>query len=151
MPIRVEPSTEPGLPPALGYPVLVESDGKISLPLLTQRLNVRGLSLAKAREAVFEAYSVQKEIIQKDARVLVTLQRRRRYHVLVVRQDSAQPGGAGSAGGGASPFGIGNVGVAQGTSGRGTGVALDMAAYENDVMTALAQSGGLPGFGALHR
>src|SRR5205823_3129903 len=77
----------------------------------------------------------------------VTIQRRRRYHVLVVRQDSAQGGGA-PAGGAVSGFGIGNIGVAAGTSGRGTGVALDLPAYENDVMDALANSGGLPGFGA---
>ena len=41
-----------------------------------------------------------------------------------MRQDSGQAGAGGNATGGL--FGIGSIGVAAGTSGRGTGVALDM-------------------------
>src|SRR5437868_5086456 len=83
-----------GLPPALGYPVLVESDGKISLPLLKDPLLVKGKSLAETKEIIRTAYTKDKGILTDQSRILVTLQRRRRYHVLVVRQDSPGAGGA---------------------------------------------------------
>src|SRR5262249_11889603 len=146
-PILVKPG-ELGLSPFLGYPVLVQSDGTISLPLLSKPLVVKGLSLAETRDKIFDEYVEKRKIVTKESRFLVTLQRRRRYHVVVVRQDSAQGGGTAGGGGAVRGFGIGHIGGAAGTSGRGTGGAPDMPAYENDVMTALAQSGGLPGFGA---
>jgi hypothetical protein len=133
---------EPALPPALGYPVVVQEGGIITLPSLKGPLKVKDLTITKAQQLVRNTY-LDEKLINAGARVLVTLQRRRRSHILVVRMDSAGP-----TGGTPSPFGIGSIGVAAGTSGRGTGTVLDLPAYENDVMNALTSTGGLPGFGA---
>jgi hypothetical protein len=58
------------------------------------------------------------------------------YHIQVVREDSGGitlvPGGA------------------FGNTKRGTGYVLDLPAYENDVLTALTRTGGLPGLDALN-
>jgi protein involved in polysaccharide export with SLBB domain len=132
------------LPPALGFPIPVRSDGTISLPFI-DLLKVDGMTLEEAQTAVFKAYTgggpEGKQIIQKDrAKILVTLQRPRHFRVLVIRQDA---GTAGSQGGVTSIAKLTGGGV-QGTK-RGTGFAIDLPVYKNDVLNALAQTGGLPG------
>jgi hypothetical protein len=77
---------------------------------------------------------VKADIIKKDKTVLVTLAKQRTYHVTVIRQD----------GGGVIVSGAGQLV----NSRRGTGVPLDLPAGDNDVLTALARSGGLPGLDA---
>jgi protein involved in polysaccharide export with SLBB domain len=121
--------------PAIGYPVPVRADGTISLPLLDP-LRVEDMSLKEAEEEIVKAYTVTKKIIKPGReRVIVTLMKARTYQVLVVRQDS---GGL-------------TVGQATGFIGqtkRGTGYSLDLPAYKNDVLNALARTGGLPGLDA---
>jgi len=84
---------------------------------------------------------VTKEILKPDvARVLISLMRPRRYQVLVVREDGGTPPvpvGPGLANG----IGASLVGASH----KGTGVPLELPAYENDVLNALTRSGGLPG------
>src|SRR5262249_55787987 len=71
---------------------------------------------------------------------LVTLMRPRKYRVLVVREDG------GTAGVPAGPGLANGIGASLvGASHKGTGVTLELPAYENDVLNALTQSGGLPG------
>jgi hypothetical protein len=113
---------------------------------------VRGLSLEEAQRAILKAY-VAKEILKAGReRVIVTLMRRRQYHVLVFRDN---PGGltAAQADFGAFNYGPEGISVAPpqlvGTS-RSTGYAVDLPAYENDVLDALAQTGGLPGVGSVN-
>jgi protein involved in polysaccharide export with SLBB domain len=121
------------LPPAVGFPVPVEDNGTIVLPQVGP-VRVQGLSLSEAREAVRRLY-LDKEILKPNKdRVLVTLLQPRQYHVLVLRQEAATFA--------ASPEGVISA------SKRGTGFLVDLPAYENDVLHALAQTGGLPGLDA---
>jgi hypothetical protein len=135
------------LPPAMGFPIPVRQDGTVSLPLVPP-IKVQGLSVVAAEEAIRSAYTVQKQILRVGHdRIIVTLMAPREYHVLVVRQDSA--GGTG----GTTPitFGGGSfTGAAEipGPRKKGTGFALDLPAYENDVLNALTRTGGLPGLDA---
>src|SRR5208283_4702524 len=84
-------------------------------------------------DAIRQAYTVKAPIILKPGRerISVSLVRKRFVRVFVERQDSGNltvgPGGA-----------IGNAR-------RGSGFTLDLPAYENDVLTALNRTGGLPG------
>lgn len=121
------------LPPSAGYPVPVEDDGTIHLPSAGSLL-VRGMTVAEAREAI-HAFYVQKRLLKQDpARVIVTLFTPRQYSVLVMRQEAAN-------------FTVTNEGPFP-SSKRGTGHFVDLLAYENDVLHALAQTGGLPGLDA---
>ena len=140
-----EPETPPpvhfpesgDLPPAVGYPIPVREDGTISLPLVSE-IPVEGLTLAQAERLIREAYTVKKKLLPAGHdRILVTLIKPRTYHVLVVREDirqTAQLGGEGE--------------LLLGSGKRGETYALELAAYENDVLHALAESGGLPGVDA---
>jgi protein involved in polysaccharide export with SLBB domain len=124
------------VPPAFGFPLPVREDGTVPVPLVKPVL-VKDLTLPEAQEAIRKAYVEDKQILRVDRdRIIVTLMRPRQYHVLVVRQDS-----------GAAAIGAG--GLITGTK-RGTGAAIDLPAYENDVLTALTRTGGLPGLDALN-
>jgi protein involved in polysaccharide export with SLBB domain len=120
--------------PAIGYPVPVRDDGSISLPQIDP-LRVEGLTVKEAEAEIIKAYTVTKKIIRPGReRVIVTLMKPRTYQVLVVRQDSGA-------------LTVGQTG-AIGQTKRGTGYSLDLPAYKNDVLNALARTGGLPGLDA---
>jgi hypothetical protein len=129
--------TPPSLPrdqrrlrPAMGYPVPVRPDGTIVLPQIDP-LPVAGMSLPEIQAAIRRAY-VAKKILKADTEtVIVTLLQPRQVHVLVMRQES-------------QTFTPSAEGVIN-SSKRGTGFAVDLGPYENDVLHALAQTGGLPG------
>jgi len=140
-----------GQPPALGFPIPVRANGTISLPLV-EPIKVDGLPLEQVEQEIRKAYVVTKKIILPGREsILVTLQRPRQAHILVIRQDSAS-GGEGGAGGASGRsvgfllnFGAGTRGVR-----RGTGFAIDLPVYENDILNALARSGGFPGSDAVN-
>jgi protein involved in polysaccharide export with SLBB domain len=126
--------------PAIGYPVPVRENGTVALPLVDP-VKVEGLSITEAQEEIIKAYTVKKEILAPGReRVIVSLMRRRQFHVLVIRQDT-----------GAVAVASGQVGSGPalvGQTKRGTGYVVDLPAYENDVLNALARTGGLPGLDA---
>jgi hypothetical protein len=137
------PTDRSTLPPSTGFPVTVLEDGTISLPLL-RPLPVRGLTLDQTRDLIRRAY-VENRILKEDGNQfvspVVTLIREREYSVVVIRQDMGttsltRTGGAGGRGG--------VVGADQ--SARGNVVKLP--AYQNDVLHALMETGGLPGLTA---
>jgi protein involved in polysaccharide export with SLBB domain len=129
-----------GTPPAFGYPLPVRADGTVPLPLIDP-VRVEGLTLSEAQDEIIKFYTVTKKILQPGReRVIVTLMRPRTYHVLVVRQDTGAIALAQAPGAGAGGF--------LGQTKRGTGTVLDLPAYENDVLNALARTGGLPGLDA---
>lgn len=137
------------LEPAVGFPFPVREDGTISLPLVDP-VKVAGLTQQEATAEVRFAYTKRKQLLVEGRdRIIVTLLRRRESRVLVVRQEAG--GGAGS-GGSASTAGGRNVSFSfgaisnAGTAGRSQGYAVDLPAYENDVLNALVKTGGLPGF-----
>jgi hypothetical protein len=119
--------------PSAGYPVPIEEDGGAYLPGVGS-VKLRGLSLADAREAIRNAY-IEKRLLREDSgRIVVSLMSPRHYQVVILRQE-------------ASAFNATLEGP-QINSKRGTGFLIDLPAYENDVLHALVQSGGLPGLDA---
>ena len=120
------------LPPAVGYPITVQPDGTLVLPLIPP-VPVAGLTVVEAQEAIRRAY-VSKGVLKEEAQILVTLLHAREAHIIVLRQESGNItlGPSGTVGGGK----------------RGTGHLVDLPAGENDVLHALAQTGGLPGLDA---
>ncbi len=121
------------LPSAAGYPVAVREDGSVALPLIDP-VPVQGLSLGQAEDAIRAAYSKKGILPPGKERVLVTLLQPRTYHVVVVRQESN------------GTVAVSDVTIPGGK--RGTGHLVDLPAYENDVLHALMQTGGLPGLDA---
>lgn len=115
------------LPPAVGSPVVVREDGTVTLPYI-HPVYVEGMSLVEATDAVQNAYTQsEKQIARDDAQVILTMIRRRTVRVLVIREES---------------------GGVDGVSKRGTGHIVDLPAYENDVLHALSETGGMPGMDA---
>ena len=114
------------LPPAVGFPVPVREDGTLALPIV-EPIKVEGMSLIEATEAVRRAYTVDEDILPDDEQFSLTMIRRRTVRVLVIREES---------------------GGAENISKRGTGHVVDLPAYENDVLHALSETGGMPGLDA---
>lgn len=117
----------------VGFPFPVFDDGTIILPLLKEPIKVRGMTIPQAQRAIFDAYVSSGTLDEKNVKLQVTMYRPRLYKVLVVRQDS-----------GAAYLGSAGALNAK----RGSGQVLDLPAYENDILTALTRSGGLPGLDA---
>ena len=124
-----------GLSPSLGFPLPIRSDGTIQLPLIGS-LNVDGKSIEQADQAIRDAY-IDAGILERGReRIIVTLMQPRRVRIKVFRQEV---GGFATGGRG---------GVATSPVKRGTGHIIDLRAYENDLATALSETGGLPGLDA---
>jgi hypothetical protein len=116
-------------PPALGFPIPVREDGTLALPLIDP-INVEGLTLQQATALIRRAYTVDRQILPRGKdRIIVTMMQRRTYKVLVIREE-------------------GGAGEGDKLTKRGTGHAIDLPAYENDVLHALNETGGLPGLDA---
>jgi hypothetical protein len=127
--------------PSLGYPVVVRDDGTISMPQLTG-INVNGMSITEIEAALRRAYTVDKHIIKPEKfSATVTLARRRTIKVLVIRQDNV--------GTSESKQTIDGNSRAITSSKHATGQLLELPVGENDVLTALAKTGGLPGIDAI--
>lgn len=124
--------------PNTGYPITVREDGTIALPL-DGSVAVRGLSLREAEARLRDYYTRTRPLLRPGrSRVLVSLLRPRTHRILVVRQESGnRQGNIGSAG--TVNFEIDK---------RGTGRVVELPAYRNDVLNALAETGGLPGLDA---
>jgi Polysaccharide biosynthesis/export protein len=137
--------------PTLGYPIPVRGDGTISLPLVPP-IEVKGLTLEEAEAKIRKVYTIDRGILKPgQERIVVTMQKWRDYHILVIRQDTqmeTQPAGAGATGTRATGF-ILNIGGGGRGARRGTGFSIDLPAYENDVLNALARTGGMPGTDAV--
>jgi protein involved in polysaccharide export with SLBB domain len=139
LPIHVAPQVQlrdqRHLPAAVGYPVPVREDGTIGLPLVDP-LKVQGKTLSEAQAAVRDLYLKKQLLKEGQERILVTLLNPRQFQILVLRQE-------------AGSFNFGPEGLIS-SGKRGTGHVVDLFAYENDVLHALTQSGGLPGLDALN-
>lgn len=141
IPVQFNPNPNASRPAVLGYPVPVQDDGTIILPLLPA-IYVRGKSLPEIQRIIVGMMTGKlpnsKEIVQPgQERVLVDLIQPRRYQILVVREDAqggAQQGGT--------------IGIVQGTNRKGAGFNIYLDAYKNDVLRALNATGGLPGVDA---
>jgi len=130
------------LPPAIGYPVPVGEDGNLRLPLV-KPIPVKGLTIAQAADTIRRVYTIDNRILQpgKD-RIIVTLMKERVYRVIVMRQDGIDLGSL------TSP-GAASLATASSLSMLASrGQIVSLPAYQNDVLHALAQTGGLPGVNA---
>ncbi|MHB1426399.1 MAG: polysaccharide biosynthesis/export family protein [Gemmataceae bacterium] len=142
-PVRLDLSE---LPQATGYPTQVRLDGTISLPLI-KPLRVQGMTLSEVENEIRRVYSETGILKEKGPmRISVSLSRPRTYHILVLREDSSMPSSQGSAVNISGGFGSTEY---ISPSRKGSGWALDLPAYTNDVMSAIAKTGGLPGSDAL--
>lgn len=129
---------QPGsnLPPASGYPMPIRDDGTISLPYVPP-IEVAGLNLVQAHKKIYDAYTVTQPILNPmRARIMVSLIRPRTYQVIVVREDIRPEEVAAEAGRGS---------LVIGSERRGAASIVELRAYENDVLHALMESGGVPG------
>ncbi|QVL31161.1 polysaccharide biosynthesis/export family protein [Telmatocola sphagniphila] len=134
-PVRI--SDVPGVAPAIGYPFVVSEDGTVTLPYVDP-IDVKGLSVPEAQLKIKKLYT-DKEILKAGfERVFVTLIQPREVKVTVFRED-------GGATGAVSQTLFGQYGSVLGTSKRGSSYDLKLPAYQNDVLTALSKTGGLPG------
>src|SRR5207248_11505731 len=106
-------------------------------------IKLTGLTLTQATLAIRRSYTVDRKILPEGKdRIIVTLQRRRKHKVLVVREESGNQGaGGGTIGGSGGGLGLGLLK-------RGTGAVVALEAYENDLLHALNATGGLPGLDA---
>lgn len=135
---------DPGstLDPSIGFPILVQEDGTISLPSI-EPLRVKGLTVSQIRELLREAYIRAK--IVKDVSLLqpsVTIMKERTYNIVVVRQDVGSVAALGN-----QQFGPRGAFV-RGSDQSSSGEMIKLPAYQNDVLHALMSSGGLPGLNA---
>jgi len=125
------PDSDSTLPPSIGFPIPVQNDGTLSLPLL-EPLDVEGLTLDQVRDAIRDAYIEEEILLSDKARPIVTVIRERTYNVIVVREDTS--------GGGAYIKGDSDQSA--------TGGLVKLPAYQNDILHALVETGGLPGLNA---
>ncbi|MFK7819104.1 MAG: polysaccharide biosynthesis/export family protein [Planctomycetaceae bacterium] len=141
-PVRF-PEAGSDLSPAVGFPIPIRDDGTLSLPLI-DALDVRGKTLTEVEADIREAYTVTKEILQPGRdQIIVTLMEERTTRVIVIREDRSDE--LALAGGEQLS---GQRELVSGTDRSGSGYVLDLPAYKNDLMHALAETGGLPGLNA---
>ena len=128
------PDRDSTLPPSIGYPIAVQDDGTLSLPLI-EPLDVEGLTLEQVRDTIREAY-IDADILRPEkARPIVTLIQERTYNIIVVREDAGGVGGTGA-------------GFIRGDDQSASGSVVKLKAYQNDILHALVETGGLPGVNA---
>lgn len=129
------PDKDSDLPPATGFPVPIRDDGTLSLPLVPPIL-VRGLTLSQAEDLIRRMYTVDYKILQEGRdRITVSTIRERLYSVVVIREDGGLT--------------IEDVTQERGKkqrsqSRKGHGYTIKLPAYKNDLLHALAETGGLP-------
>ncbi|MEM6473173.1 MAG: polysaccharide biosynthesis/export family protein, partial [Planctomycetota bacterium] len=132
------PEAESTLPPSIGFPIPVQEDGTLALPLI-EPLNVEGLTLDQVQDAIRDAY-VDNDILQPDkARPIVTRIKERTIDVIVIRED------------GGSALLTNNIGsqfIRGGSDRSASGGLVKLPAYQNDILHALVETGGLPGLNA---
>lgn len=127
------PDSESTLPPSIGFPIAVQDDGTLSLPLL-EPLDVEGLTLDQVRDAIRDSYVAADLLPSEKARPIVTIIRERTYNVIVVREDTQSSGESGYIRGSSDETARGGL--------------VKLPAYQNDILHALVQTGGLPGLNA---
>jgi len=140
-PVNFPSGRDEDLDPGLGYPVPVRDDGYISLPLVTP-IRVTGLTLTQAERKIVGAYTKDKKILlEGNEKIIVTLMKRRTYNVLVIREDGSTSNSSNN---------IRQNEVFVDDEIQSESFSIELPAYENDVLHALSETGGLPGQRALN-
>jgi protein involved in polysaccharide export with SLBB domain len=137
------PEQDSTLPPSMGYPITVQDDGTIALPLI-RPINVKGMSIEQAREMIRRAY-LDGQILKDDGtRIvspIVTIIQERTVNIVVIRQDLGAYQGPGSQGQLSQRY-------LRGGDQSASGNLIKLRAYQNDVLHAMMATGGLPGLNA---
>ena len=121
--------------PAIGYPVPIRDDGYISLPLIAP-IRVIGLTVGEAEAKIVRAYTQDKKILlEGNEKIIVTLMQRRTFNVLVIREDGGNPN---------NNNGLNRNEVFLDETLTSESFSIELPAYENDVLHALSETGGLP-------
>ena len=118
--------------PAVGSPVTVMADGTIELPHVPP-VTVVGMTLSEAVRKIREEYTALEQLQPGRDVIRVTVIKPRSVQVLVLREDSIMNWPI---------FKQNNSTLAVK---RGSGRAVDLPIYQNDVLHALTETGGLPG------
>jgi protein involved in polysaccharide export with SLBB domain len=137
------PDQDSQLPPSIGFPSQVQEDGTISLPLV-RPINVRGMTVEQVREVIRNEYLRSQILQEEEGQVLtpiVSLIRERTYNVTVVREDISSSGAANAGA-------FNRQGYLRGSDRAAAGDIVQLPAYQNDVLHALMETGGLPGLNA---
>ena len=129
-----------GQQPALGYPVPIRDDGYISLPLI-KPIRIAGMTLADAEKEIVDAYSEEEILLEGSEKIIVTLMKRRTYNVLVIREDISS---------GSTQNSIRDNETFVDDSIQTQSFSIELPAYENDVLHALSETGGMPGERAMN-
>jgi hypothetical protein len=117
--------------PGTGIPLILGKGGMLSLPSI-EPICLLNYTLLEAAEQIRHNYA-KAGILQEGQPAFVTLLRPRVHRVVVLREDTGSP----------LPSLIQKGQTPYTRSGRGE--VVDLPAYENDVLHALAATGGLPG------
>ncbi len=121
--------------PALGYPVPIRDDGYISLPLIPP-VRLTGMTLGQAEARIRDAYTKDRKILlEGNDKIIVTLMKRRTYNVLVIREDLSDN----------RSYSLRSNETFIDDNMQGQTSSIDLPAYENDVLHALSETGGMPG------
>lgn len=131
-PFGVEDRIELFRSPSVGHPIEVSADGTLPLPLIDP-VPVNGLTLPQVTERIRESYAERQLINPGVQHISVNLIRVRSTNVVVVREDTATN----------NPLILRRD--TQIVARRGSAAAIDLPAFENDVLHALVATGGLPG------
>ena len=137
------PNDESTLPPSIGYPIAVQDDGTLALPLI-EPLDVEGLTLEQVRDAIRDKYIDEDILRPEKARPIVTIIKERTYDVIVVRED----GGGTNGNRGLINQNLGAQFLTGSSDRSASGGLVKLPAYQNDVLHALVETGGLPGLNA---
>jgi protein involved in polysaccharide export with SLBB domain len=141
--LQVKQVTPTDPTPAIGYPMTVLEDGTLPLPQVPP-LQVEGLTIPEIYQLIKKTYVDEKGILLNDQFVLIlTLYKKRTTTVLVIRQDSSISSTV-------QNTGLFGSTTATTSSKRGNGAQILLPEGENDVLTALIQTGGLPGLDAMN-
>ena len=136
------PQQDSTLDPSVGFPIVVQESGTISLPSI-EPIKVKGMTVEQVTELIRKAY-LDAKIFANPARLrpIVTKLKERTYNIVVVRQDIGAEGSLQRT----QQITKGNY--IRGTDQSASGSRIKLAAYKNDVLNALMASGGLPGVNA---
>ena len=136
---RTQPVNQRYYPPngsvsgaTIGLPMTVEADGTLDLPLIGP-INVEGMTLPETARHLKKLYREQNVVKEGTERVQVSLITPRVHRIIVIREDTP-----------AAPVALAPAGQVDHVH-RGSGEVVDLPIYENDVLHALAATGGLPG------
>lgn len=122
--------------PSVGHPLTVNQAGSIVLPIVGE-LNLKGLTLRQALKRIRQTYE-DESIITDQTYVSLDLIRARTVQVFVLREDAT------------TSSITQQTRVANVLAKRGSASTLELPIYDNDVLHAITESGGLPGVDAFN-